>query len=198
MRQTIWYHKIFSNEKKLNPLSINNAESDNSTDFKIQPADLNPRILENYHLVYEDIIAGNNLYERQNKLERIHADNGPVIPYEGSSMYHDFIKYSVQKEQLNQQYLLEIELSVHPVEIPFEFSLYLKLNDKDGQFISEQSVRMSRLKYNWNDGLPYTLIFTLKSLPQQTGEIIVFIFNNNEAEYKLEKGSYKLYKLVTD
>ena len=198
LRQTIWSHKIFSSEKKLNPLYINNVESDNTTDFKIQPSDVNPAILENYRLVYKDNIAGNNLYERVNKATRVLQDNGPVITYNGNSMYHDFIRLPVVKGQVNQPFLLDIELSILAAKAPFEFSLYIKLNDKDGQSISEQSVRMSRLKYNWDENSSYNLVFTLESLPEQTDEIIAFIYNNYEAEYKLESGSYKLYKLVTD
>ena len=198
LRETIWYHKIFSHERKLNPLSINNAETDNICDFKIQPADVNPSILEDYRLVFEDSIAGNNLYERVNKAARIPEDTGLILPFKGNSMYHDFIVVPMDESQATLPFLLEVELTVIASNIPFEFSTYVKLVDKDGQLISDQSVRMSRLKYNWKENAPYTLLFTIDSLPAQTDKIVAFISNNYEREYELERGSYKLYKLVTE
>ena len=196
LRETIWYHMIFSHEQKLNPVSIWHPETNSSSDFLIQTADVNPTIENEYDLVFEDAISGNNLYERREKLKRLPVADGSLDEYSGRDLYHDILDLTQSLEDPDSKVLLELNFQLTSSQIPMEFSLITEVKNSNAEVLSSQSIRLSRIKYHWDRAENTKLLIDLGTIHKPVFSLKSFILNNDEKALQLREGSYKIHILV--
>ncbi|MEQ8323458.1 MAG: hypothetical protein RIC15_10115 [Vicingaceae bacterium] len=195
LRETIWYHSIFKSDQKLNPLYIENPEMNNETDFIISPDSINRNLGKYYNLIFEDEVSQNNLYQRRISMIRSELISDNILSYLGSDLYHDVALIVVDSSLTKKKLLLDLEVKLKANDIPHEFSLIVNGMDVETNILTSQTVRLSRLKYQWNKEEPTRLLINLGEPVSGTDAIKVFVLNNDERPYAIISGHYHLLEL---
>lgn len=188
-----------------NYLNHGNIGKNHDTDYPsiipdfllINPKDFEASLLF-YNSVDSDKVTGYHLLERKSKLERKCIAEFNNISTKGNTN-NEFFNLSEGKIDTLIQYPLffEYKMDIQSDAVPFEAWIVISVSDSSGNQHAYEYIPLNWFKANWNNENKYFHNGQLlTNLPATSYKYVTYIWNINKVNFKIEKASVKIKKLV--
>ena len=154
-----------------------------------------------YYKYYYDEIAFDNtwdrvLLKRKEKIQRSELYKMPDVPkdFVGNNEFFEFFRLQDSALHTKNCVELELEIKFNTVPVPLRANLVLQVNDKKGEMIYYKRIPFNWLADDLNEKIKHVKL-TTGSLPENTGVLVVYIWNYKQSEMDFTINEIKLWEL---
>jgi hypothetical protein len=188
-----WYFTNLSKAALVSPLAHQTFPS-NSYEYVISDEKDFPNWKENYVSIMYDDNSQKHLLKRIKELNLVLTDSSDVsMNQEKSHMY--FNLYQNKSVHITHKNILfVVDLKVESPANPFHTAIIAKANTPDQSAVREAAVELERIRPEWNrDHHSYKFSLVLPEIPGNTNEILIFLFNKEEAPFRIIDAKTRVY-----
>ena len=139
-----------------------------------------------------------NLYERKNKLKRIHVLTIDSITnwVHQQNEYFELISYKIPDSLIGKTLYAGVQATLHSPEKPFASSLVFSLKTAEFVEVHQEAMPLHWMKKNW-DNTPNNLThgIMMPTVPSNASYIIVYLWNHRKVDYLIHNGKLELFVL---
>ncbi len=163
----------------------------------INPKDFEASLLY-YTSIDSDKVTGYHLLERKSKLERKCIAEFANISTNGNTN-NEFFNLSEGKIDtlIETPLFFEYNMEIQSEAVPFEAWVVVSVSDSLGNQTAYEYIPLNWFKPNWNnDNKHFNNGQLLTNLPATSYKYVTYIWNINKVNFKIEKASVKIKKLI--
>ncbi len=191
--RTEWYFTNLTKMALVSPLAHQIFPS-NNYEYVISDEIDFPNWKENYNSILYDNNSRKHLLKRRKELNLILIDSSYVSKNDDKSHMY-FNLYQNKSIHIDHKNILfMVDLKVESPANPFHTAIIAKANTPDHPAFREAALELERIRPEWSsDHHSYKFSLVLPEIPENTNEVLIFLFNKEEAPFRIIEAKTFVY-----